>query len=317
MADTPTLLGGSVLDRNAALRRDAAGLEEAWSAPDTRFLPVWEAAPLTREGAAARLSREDIDAYLPAMEQAIYLGVEADRHLFTFAIETRACPDELGHFSGLRELLSNVPAADAALLAYARAMVNWQRRHRHCGVCGTPNRSAEGGFVMNCSSPSCAHQCFPRLDPAIIVLVHRDQQCLLGRQAIWPEDRFSTIAGFVEPGETLEDAVRREVAEETGIVVTHCRYLASQPWPFPASLMIGFLALAASEDIQTRDGELAEARWFTREALVAGEVVLPSRASVAFRLIESWFDAVPGPGLARLHRDGEFLRRDDQPPEAR
>lgn len=317
MADAPTLLGGSVLDRNAALRRDPAGLEKAWSAPDTRFLPVWEAAPLTREGIAARLSKEELSDHLPALEQAIYLGIEAGRHLFTFAIETRACPSELGQFSGLRELLSNVPAADAALLAYARAMVNWQRRHRHCGVCGAATDSAEGGFVRVCTSRSCAHQCFPRLDPAIIVLVHRDQHCLLGRQGSWPEDRFSTIAGFVEPGETLEDAVRREAAEETGIVVTHCRYLASQPWPFPASLMIGFHALAASEDIHTLDGELAEARWFTREALAAGEVVLPSRASVAFQLIESWFDAVPGPGLARLHRDGEFLRRDDQPPEAR
>jgi NAD+ diphosphatase len=209
-----------------------------------------------------------------------------------------------------------VPERDAGLLAYARAMVSWHRQHRHCSTCGAPNRPEEGGFVLACSV-ECGGRSFPRLDPAIIVLVHRDQHCLLGRQASWPSDRFSTIAGFVEPGESLEDAVRREVVEETNVAVTHCRYQGSQPWPFPASLMIGFHAVAASDAISLNDAELAEARWFTRADLAGGTIVLPPRASVAYRLIEAWFDTVPGPGLAALHRDGAFLRPPGQAPDAR
>ena len=226
-------------------------------------------------------------------------------------------PTDLGHFGGLRDFVSLVPERDAGLLAYARAMVNWHRHHHYCGVCGSAYRMEDGGFVLACTSATCGHRSFPRLDPAIIVLVHRDQHCLLGRQPSWPADRFSTIAGFVEPGESLEDAVRREVFEETNIRTADCRYLASQPWPFPAALMIGFHAMACSDDIHLNDAELAEARWFAREELAGDSIVLPPRASVAYRLIEAWFDAVPGPGLASLHRDGAFLRPADQPPESR
>ncbi len=317
MPDTATFFSGSYIERNTALRRDAAALAQAWADATTRFLPVWEAQPLIRDGRAARVSREELGARLAPLAKAIYLGTESGRHLFAFALEGREAPQGLGEFGGLRDLVSSVSAADAGLLAYARAMVNWHRHHRHCGVCGAITHPADGGFVLACSSETCGHRSFPRLDPAIIVLVHRDQHCLLGRQPSWPADRFSTIAGFAEPGEALEDAVRREVREETDVQVTHCRYHASQPWPFPASLMIGFHAMAATSEISLNDGELAEARWFSREELSAGTVVLPPRASVAWRLIEDWFDAVPGPGLAKLHRDGGFLRRPDQPPEAR
>lgn len=317
MPDSATFFSGAYIERNTALRRDPAALAQAWAQPETRFLPVWEAQPLIRDGAAARLARAELGARLSEPMAAIYLGIESNRHLFAFALEEREEPQGLGEFGGLRDLVSSVSASDAGLLAYARAMVNWHRHHRHCGVCGAATRAEDGGFVLVCSSEACGHRSFPRLDPAIIVLVHHDQQCLLGRQPTWPADRFSTIAGFAEPGEALEDAVRREVREETDVLVSHCRYRASQPWPFPASLMIGFHAMATSAEIRLNDGELAEARWFTREALAAGTIVLPPRASVAWRLIEEWFDAVPGPGLARLHRDGEFLRRPEQPPEAR
>jgi NAD+ diphosphatase len=310
-----TYFAGEYIDRSAALRRDPEGLRRAYEDPATRFLPVWEARCLIRGEAGARLSRAELGGYLPPREGAIFLGVEDGRHLFALGLESRDAPQGLGDFGGLRDLISRVPRQDAALLAYARAMVNWHRQHRHCGVCGAPNRAEDGGFVLACSG-TCAHRSFPRLDPAIIVLVHRDQHCLLGRQATWPADRFSTIAGFVEPGEGLEDAVRREVAEETNVRVTHCRYVASQPWPFPASLMIGFHAMAASEEIRTNDGELAEARWLGREEIASGRVILPPRASVAYGLIEAWYDAVPGPGLATVHREGAFLRPADQPPES-
>ena len=156
---------------------------------------------------------------------------------------------------------------------------------------------------MACSDESCAQRCFPRIDPAVIVLVHRGDQCLLGRQASWSEGRFSTIAGFVEPGETLEEAVIREVREETNVVVADAAYMASQPWPFPSALMLGFHAGAQSSDIRLNDGELIEARWLSRADIIAGRVLLPPPISIAFRLIESWFDQVPGPGLSSLAVD--------------
>jgi NAD+ diphosphatase len=311
-----TYFAGEYIDRSAALRRDTAGIRRAYEQPATRFLPVWEARCLIRHEAGARVSRAELGEYVPQFERAIFLGIEDGTPLFAFALESGEAPKGLGDFGGLRDLISRVPRRDAALLAYARAMVNWHRHHRHCGACGAPNRAEDAGFVLSCSDDACGHRSFPRLDPAIIVLVHRDRHCLLGRQATWPAGRFSTIAGFVEPGEGLEDAVRREVAEETNVRVTHCRYIASQPWPFPASLMIGFHAHGDSEEIRTNDGELAEARWLSREEIAAGRVVLPPRASVAYALIETWFDAVPGPGLASLHREGAFLRPADRPPES-
>jgi len=311
-----TFFSGDYIDRSAALRRDPQALAAAWDLDDTRFIPVWEAQCLIRDGAAGRLRRAELAGWLHGPGQAIFLGLEGTQHLFAVAIDSREAPGIRGDFGGLRDLISKVPQRDAGLLAYARAMVNWHRQHRHCGVCGAANRLEEGGFVLSCTAPTCGHRSFPRLDPAIIVLVHRDQHCLLGRQPSWPADRFSTIAGFVEPGEALEDAVRREVAEETNIAVSGCHYLASQPWPFPSSLMIGFHAIAGSDAIHLNDAELAEARWFTRADLAGGAIVLPPRASVAFRLIEAWYDAVPGPGLATLHRDGAFLKPANPAPEA-
>jgi NAD+ diphosphatase len=182
-----------------------------------------------------------------------------------------------------------------ALLAYARAMIYWERRHRFCGDCGHPTRSAEGGFVRTCTNAACGKSIFPRTDPAIIVLVQAGERCLLARQASWPPGRYSVIAGFVEPGESLEDAVKREVREETGIEVSEIYYQSSQPWPFPSSLMLGFVASAATTQFNLLDNELEHARWITRTELAdevrAGTLKLPPGLSISRRLIEAWFDA--------------------------
>ena len=316
MSALQTHFSGLYIERASALRRHPAELEAAWSAAATRFLPVWDAQCLIRDGAAARVSRAELGERLPPAAKGIFLGLEGGAH--RFAIELgQVPPSSLGEFGGLRDLISKVSTTDAGLLAYARGMVNWHRQHRHCGVCGAPNELQEAGFVLACTASACGHRSFPRLDPAIIVLVHRDDRCLLGRQGSWPADRYSTIAGFVEPGESLEDAVRREVHEETNIDIARCDYLGSQPWPFPASLMIGFHAEAVSDVIRLNDGELAEARWLSRAELAGGVIVLPPRASIAWQLIEAWHDRVPGPRLASLHRDGAFLRPVGQPAEAR
>jgi NAD+ diphosphatase len=187
----------------------------------------------------------------------------------------------------------------ASLLAYARALSLWKARHRFCGVCGAPNLPMRAGHVMRCSRDECASETFPRLDPAIIVLVSdaSGERALLGRQASWPAGRYSTIAGFVEPGESLEDAVAREVDEETGVHVTDVRYESSQPWPFPSSLMLGFRAVARTREITLRDGELEDARWFTRADIAAGHPALPPAGSISARLIDGWYNAPSGPSL--------------------
>jgi NAD+ diphosphatase len=194
-------------------------------------------------------------------------------------------------FEDLRVAGGLLAADEAGVLAYARAMLYWRSRHRFCSACGAPTRSASAGHVMKCTNDSCAIDHFPRLDPAIIVLVTDGERALLGRQASWPAGRYSTIAGFVEPGESLEDAVAREVLEETGVAVSECEYHSSQPWPFPSSLMIGFTARAAADAVPRADEELEDVRWFTRADIAAGFPGVPPPLSVSFRLIEHWYDA--------------------------
>jgi NAD+ diphosphatase len=165
-------------------------------------------------------------------------------------------------------------------------MAIWRSRHRHCGICGAPTQVTRAGHILVCSR--CGQEFFPRIDPAIIVLVSDGERALLGRQASWPARRYSTIAGFVEPGESLEDAVAREVLEETGVSVGAMHYDSSQPWPFPSSLMVGFQARAAAGSPVKVSGELEDARWFTREQVNAGEALTPPSQSISWRLIETW-----------------------------
>jgi len=174
-------------------------------------------------------------------------------------------------------------------------MMHWHARHRFCGVCGESAEPRDAGHVRACTSPACGAIHFPRTDPAVIVLVTRGDRTLLGRQPVWDAGRYSTLAGFVEPGESLEDAVAREVHEETGVRLSSVRYHSSQPWPFPSSLMVGFTAEAASDEITIDPDELEDARWFTRDEIRremdAGTFLLPSEISIAYRLIAEWLNA--------------------------
>ena len=303
------------MDRLATLRGDTRALETFLDSGQARVIPVWRTRCLVARGRAVRLSPDEFrpDPGHPP----IFLGRQEDLYLFAAPLPDQSTASGAlpGEFMGLRELASHVPEGDAALLAYARAMVIWQTNHCFCGVCGHPNRPEDGGFVMACSRQGCGHRSFPRLDPAVIVLVHQKQACLLGRKQEWPNPFYSTIAGFVEPGESLEDAVRREIMEETNVKAGHCTYIGSQPWPFPAALMLGFHARAESTEICCNDQELADARWFTRDDLAAGRVRLPPRESIAWRLIQAWFDEQPGRRLADLnvHRPMAPPPGDDRP----
>lgn len=304
---------GAYIERCSHLRADSATLA---GQPEAGFLPVVDGLCLVDERGPLLLGRAAAERALAAGAQAIFLGRQAGRWLFALPLGAQHGEQfPGGRLATLGEVTGRLPDEAAALLAYARAMALWQQRHRHCGVCGAPNRATAGGFVMACSSPGCGHRSFPRLDPAIIVLVHDGERCLLGRQPSWPDGRLSTLAGFVEPGESLEDAVRREVQEETDVRVGRCDYLGSQPWPFPSALMIGFHARAESHAIRLNDGELAEARWLTRAELATGACTLPPLASIAFRLIEAWFDADGSqPPLASLGLASPYLRSGEAPP---
>jgi NAD+ diphosphatase len=297
------IFSGVHIDRQSTLRSDPVALATARANPATRYVAIWHGRCLVNKTRVALLTADNISAYAENQEHCTFLGKYDEGYIFTLAIETPDAPDfgTYLQFIGLREISTRLDASHASLAAYARAIIAWQNNHQHCGICGAPNNTTEGGFVMACSDSACGHRSFPRLDPAVIVLVHHNDHALLGRQTNWPERRFSTIAGFVEPGESLEDAVCREVAEETNIKVGAATYIASQPWPFPAALMIGFQAQGMSTDIKLNDGELAEARWVSRQEIASGDIILSPKISVAYHLIETWFNQYDGPTLTELN----------------
>ena len=292
----PNVLAGPYLQRAGHWRKDEERLRAALADPATLFVPVWQA-----RNAIATLSDGRVTAYFATGTESlagldasgfVLLGELRGHAVFAVALAGEAPPPLASgaELHDLRLIAGELPVEEAGLLAYARAMVHWRENHRYCGRCGSPTIALQGGHVMQCSDPTCARQQFPRLDPAVIVLVSDGERALLGRQPAWPPGRYSTVAGFVEPGESLEDAVAREVREETGISVDEVTYHSSQPWPFPSSLMLGFTAHASSTDIDLADQELEDARWFTRAQLAAGEIALPTTHSISFRLIEDWYD---------------------------
>ncbi len=291
------------MDRLVDKRRNQAWLAAQMNAPTTRFVPVWRMQNFFVDDLSTApylLSAADLPQTL-APEQTTLLGELSGTVYFALdgEREEKDAPPawlaSLGVFRDLRTVGLALDPTLGAILAYARAMIYWERRHRYCGDCGSSTRSTEGGFVRTCTNGACGKQIFPRTDPAIIVLVRSGDRCLLARQSSWPQGRYSVVAGFVEPGESLEDAVKREVMEETGIAVGTIDYQSSQPWPFPSSLMLGFMADATTTEFNLIDNELEEARWLTRHALAEeirlGTLKLPPGLSISRRLIESWFDA--------------------------
>ena len=282
-------LSRSTVDRDAATRDDPAALAEAWES--ARVLVV-------EDGTAAVLEQDRPRLVLVPSGQApdgerLYLGRDAEGPVFAVA---GPAPRRLGAGRlGLRDVGALLDDRDAGLLVHAVGLVNWHTAHPCCARCGAPTHVVRGGSVRRCPEDGSEH--FPRTDPAVIMLVHDGgDRCVLGRQASWPEGRFSTLAGFVEPGESAEQAVVREVDEEAGIAVTDVQYVTSQPWPFPSSLMLAFTARAEGDAVPAgRDGELAEVRWFTREEVLAagtwgtrGRLQTPSSVSVAWHLITGW-----------------------------
>ena len=294
------------IERAHLLRADADALRRMLAEPTTRVVPVWRARNLVVEGPpplAASLSVEEFRRRFAEVELdpetgAVLLGmVDAAAH---FAVDLSALAEDeaqarvagLAKFVDLRVVGPLIARNEGALLAYARGLMHWHDRHRFCGACGAPTRLGEGGHVRRCTNEACKASHFPRTDPAVIMLVTDGQRVLLGRQRVWPPGQHSVLAGFVEPGESLEDAVAREVFEEVGLKVRDVRYRSSQPWPFPASIMLGFTAVSDAAALKVNTDELETARWFTRAEMKAcpeNETFrLPRRDSIARRLVEDW-----------------------------
>jgi NAD+ diphosphatase len=281
-------LARAVVDRAAHRRTDSRWLSATWEARGTRVLRLGDgtAAVVDDPPRLDLAQRPDVPE-----EQRFFLGVD-DEGVAYFAATGTDTGETGSTHRGLREVGAVLDARDAGLLVHAVSLANWHATHTHCPRCGAATRPEAAGHLRRCVEDGSEH--YPRTDPAVIMaVVDADDRLLLGRQATWPEGRFSTLAGFVEPGESLESAVRREVAEEVGIRVSAVRYLGSQPWPFPSSLMLGFTARAESTDVVRQDGEIAETRWYTRSELLddirSGALHSAPSISISRRLIEHWY----------------------------
>ncbi len=294
---------GSWLDRRSEARSEADWATRALSEPGTRFLLSSGTQHLVTRGPGTAIAFLDSSEPLVRSadpEQLVQLGWYQGERCVLVNVPPGPAQWPAGtQLEELRPLLTELPAAEAAVLACARALLIWRARHLHCGVCGAPTKPRLAGHCLRCTSSECGAEFFPRLDPAVIVLVTDGDHALLGRQPSWPPERYSALAGFVEAGESLEDAVIREVREEAGVLVNTVNYFASQPWPFPSSLMLGFHAEADRGGTLQLDGELEDARWFRSAELAANAArLLPPRYSIARRLIESWYARVTGGVLA-------------------
>lgn len=311
LAETVTF-GGGGLDRAAHMRGDDGALAAARSDPSARVILFWRGKPLVRVARPAALVRLPVDhPVLGAAGPEIFLGRIGDAPVFAAELQgwtpegeapeagfldasEQQHPDlpEGDVFAELRRVMTWLSAEDAELAATAKALLNWHDSHGFCAKCGAASEMAQAGWQRNCPACSAAH--FPRTDPVVIMLITRGNSVLMGRSPGWPEGMYSLLAGFVEPGETLEAAVRREVWEEAGVRVGEVGYLASQPWPFPASLMMGCCGEAISDEINIDPVEIEDARWVTREDIMrafSGQhpEILPARkGAIAQFLLEMW-----------------------------
>jgi NAD+ diphosphatase len=309
--DEPNAFSGATLDRAADERKDPEWVDAQRRDPQARAVLAGDAGVHVVDGAQPRLALVPL-AGAPAYNPPLLLGLDDRGPVFAVDVDPpgEAVPRPLigAHGSGaldpatgtrpagLRDAVASLPQSDGGLVAYTCALVNWHRRHGHCGVCGSVTGLTAGGLVREC--PECGTHHFPRTDPVVIMLVTGEERVLLGRQASWPQGRYSTLAGFVEPGESLEEAVVREVREEAGVDVGAPVYLSSQPWPFPSSLMLGFTVPWTGGDPVRQEDEIEDVRWFSRAEVAAATswdedapLALPPRHAIARRLIESWLEA--------------------------
>jgi NAD+ diphosphatase len=284
---------GSTLDRADNLRHDAAALDGLRAAPSARFLAFSDLR--ARVDLSAGEAHPDLlwlsAQEIPAGAPWVFLGLQGEQACF--AVKVGADDVERGDWMEVRPAAAAMPDGRAAMLAQARSLLAWHDRHPHCSVCGALTRVVKGGYQRLCTNEACKAEHFPRTDPVVIMLVTDGDRCLLGRPPRLPAGIYTTLAGFLEPGETIEDAVAREIWEEAGVRVGRVRYIASQPWPFPSTLMIGCFAEAKTHEIRMDATELEDVRWFTRDETRAalagrGSFSCPPPFAIAHSLITAW-----------------------------
>jgi len=286
-------------NRAAYLRSDMGWFKARLSDPATQIHVVWRGRTLVgiEDSNPRILTLADHGMLIEEAATIVLLGLDGE--IAHVAIDLSQHEENrlaaLGRLVDLRSIGPLLPVMDGALAALARGMAHWHSRHLYCGACGHPTESVQAGHVRHCTNSQCGIETFPRIDPAVIMRVTHGDRILMGRQAIWPPGMHSVLAGFVETGETLEDAVRRETMEEVGLKLDRVEYFGSQPWPFPSSLMIAFSAEATSDDVHLDRTEIDEVRWCTREDLLASpedeNFRLPRRDSISWRLISDWIEA--------------------------
>ncbi|HWF77561.1 MAG TPA: NAD(+) diphosphatase [Caulobacteraceae bacterium] len=296
------VFAGNPLDRASYQRSQSEWVAQKIADPDSLAMVLWNGKPMVeaKNGGGSQI------AYVRASmaeelsdggERLLFMGLWKETAVFALDVEGQTDPADgplqgMGRFEDLRAIALDLPAGDAAMAATAKAMFEWRRRHRYCSNCGQPSAPADGGWRRLCAA--CKTEHFPRTDPVVIMLAIRGDRCLLGRQAIWPKGMFSALAGFLEPGESIEEACAREIFEEAGLKTERVRYHSTQPWPYPSSLMIGLMAEVEEGEATPDQTELEEVRWFTRAE--ARELIgaalpgarAPGSMAIAYQLIKAW-----------------------------
>lgn len=302
--DSPNTFANNPLDRASHKRADAGWIALTFKAPSTLVVPFWKLRPFALRGADGRAEAGFLrpglcESLMEPGAPLIFLGEDKGGAYFAVDISAARDPENegplagLGTFPDLRGLAMTLPGGDAAILAQAKSMIDWHQRHRFCAACGAQTALSEGGYKRECGVCKAEH--FPRVDPVAIMLATWQDKCLLGRGRAFPKGMFSALAGFIEPGETIEAAVRRETLEEAGIRLGRVVYHASQPWPFPYSLMIGCFGEALDEVVRRDEAELEDCRWFPREEVISmlekrhpDGINVPPPGAIAHHLIRFW-----------------------------
>ena len=293
-------LTASQLDRMAGIRFEKQDFNQMINSPDARFIPVNKGENLLMDKDGTNpviLKKKQLRNIKLYEENTFLLGIKDELTYFVINLDNikeEFTPEKESEFLSLRKSYLNERNWTGSLLAYSNALVSWHKNHIFCGKCGSETRSSELGQARYCTNLNCKTPHYSRTDPAIIVVVTKDDKCLMARKAEWPEGMYSVVAGYVDHGESLEDTVVREVMEETSIKVKTVQYHSSQPWPFPYTLMVGFFAEAENSDIKVDLHELEEAKWFSRQDIInglkEGTHKLPTIFSISRKLITDWFN---------------------------